>query len=423
MKPLPVREKEYRQGLYKLERTAIIPFKWVILVVTLVLWVWIIKRPPSTIVFMLFVLYFLFNSAQTYFFYFSEVANHQIRPLVLFSYLVDVVFVSMLIYLDLATTSFGVETHHDFYVLYFLLVMRGFALFKTIAETIFVNLLISILYFITFYVPGYDLDANFAVSLVLIWLVILMSWFIVMIITRQKTELLEANDRLLRADNLARVGELAAGVAHEINNPIGIIAATTDYLKRVLPADSEAAEEIEAIHREAMRCKRIVQEMLTYANPRPSGTTPLDLKELNEEVLRFVFPRRQTGKLLIVTEYTPEPTIVSVDPNQLKQALLNLYLNARQAIPEGRVGRIVIRILNQPRAGRARIEIEDNGIGIPEDDLDNIFEPFFTRKAHGTGLGLAVTQRIIENSGGSISVRPAPEQGTVFMVDLPLAER
>ena len=423
MKPISLRDREYREGLARLERRAIIPIKWAILLVTMGVWMGIMREIPTTPVFALFFVYFLLIVAQSYFFYFSGVSVHQIKPLALFSYLTDVVFVSLLIYFDLATTYFGPQSHHQFYVLYYLLVMRGFALFQTLGETIFVNLLISALYILTFYMQSQSLafllQPSFATSLILIWMVILMSWFIVVIITRQKQELMEVNERLLRADSLARVGELAAGVAHEINNPMAIIAATADYLKlRTDPAD-ERMEEIEAIHREAMRCKRIVQEMLTYANPRPAGEAALDPRTINDEVLRFVFPRGQAGEIELKVDYEETLPYIMVDPNLLKQALLNLYINARQAIPPERVGKIVSRIYAAEHGKKLRMEIEDNGSGIAEDELEQIFEPFFTRKPKGTGLGLAVTQSVIEKSGGTISVTSRPGEGTTFVLEFP----
>ena len=423
MKPIPIHEKEYRQGLLRLERAAIIPLKWTVLAVTLVLSIWVIKAEFALPVFMLFLVYFFLNCANTYFFYVSDVTLRQVRPLTLVSYLSDVVFVSMLVYFDLATHYFGQTPHHDLYTLYFLLVMRGFAMFKTITETIFVNMLVSGLYVLIFYISDVRMDENFVVSLIIIWLVILMSWFIVTIITKQKMELMEVNDRLLRADNLARVGELAAGVAHEINNPIGIISATAEYLKRRTPKDDEHHDELEQIHREAMRCKEIVQEMLTYANPRPIGKTPLEPISINDEVLNFVFPKKRSERFEVIREYDDKAPLFRADPNLVKQALLNLYLNAKQAIPENGKGRIVSRIRSECKGELVRFEVEDNGVGISEEDLPNIFDPFFTRKEKGTGLGLAVTQRIVENCEGSITVRPVPHKGagTIFSIDFPRA--
>jgi signal transduction histidine kinase len=177
---------------------------------------------------------------------------------------------------------------------------------------------------------------------------------------------------------------------------------------------------VEAIHAEAMRCKQIVQEMLTYARPRPIGLSAVEPRSLNDEVLSFVFPRNRQERYQLIREYAENPGLLMADPNLLKQALLNLYLNAQQAIPDGELGKITARIA---RFGRwVRFEVEDNGTGIAEEDLDHIFNPFFTRKPTGTGLGLAVTQRIVEQFEGSITVRPAVPRGTVFCIDFPRME-
>jgi signal transduction histidine kinase len=426
--PMPLQEKEYRDTLYRLERRAIIPLKVGILLITLLLWVGVIGILPERPVLILLVVYALSIVAQTLWFYSRRSPMKWVRQLTLVSYLVDVVFVTMLIYFDLATTYFGRETHYDFYILYFLLVMRGFALFKTIGETIFVNILISALFILMnyFHRPEIDslLEPRFTVSLVLIWLVILMSWFVIMIINRQKLELIEVHDKLLRAEGLAHVGELAAGVAHEINNPIGIIAQTAEYLRQYGPENpEELQEELGAIQREAMRCKEIVQEMLTYANPRPVGNVAVDMRALNDEVLSFVFTHSRQNRFEVVKEYVGDPPLIEADPNLIKQALLNLYLNARQAVSESDKGRIVSRIHGRNRGRILRVEVEDNGGGIAEEDFEHIFEPFFTRKHRGTGLGLAVTQRIIETFGGSIAVAGADPHGTIFIADFPAMKR
>jgi len=421
--PLPLGEQDYRDSLYRLEKRAIIPLKWIILSITLLLWTWIISSWPTGMVFGLFFSYFMLNCAETYVFFFSRVSSGQIRPFTLTSYLIDVVFVSMLIYLDLATSEFATETHHDFYILYFLLVMRGFALFKKIGETIFINLLISLLYMSTFYIRDFSfrfIDKDFMVSMLLIWLVILMSWFLVMIISRQKSELMEIHEQLLRTDSLARVGEIAAGVAHEINNPIGIIAANAEYLKMTVGQQSDRQEELEAIHREAMRCKEIVRQMLAFANPIPQGNMAVNPVDINDEVLLFVFPKTHTGRFVLKCDYEEDCPPFNADPNLLKQALLNLYMNARQSVPQDQKGMIHSRIYSNAVRGKVCIEVEDNGQGISDEDIQQIFKPFFTCKERGTGLGLAVTQRIVEGFGGTISVRSEMSRGSIFLLEFPM---
>lgn len=426
MQPLSSSEREYRQSLLRIERRAVIPLKWLVLVVTLFLWFLIIGGLPAPAIFYLFLGYFLVTLADTYFFMLSRLTDRQILWAAHASYLADVAFVALLVYLDLGTGHMGATGHHDFYLLYFLVIMRGFALFRRVSTTLVVNLVISFLYVLTFTLQRFHFTiffrTQYAVSLMLIWLVILVSWLLVAAITRQKMELLAVHEQWMRTENLARLGQMAASVAHEINNPIGVIATTADYLKQISEPEDPRREELESIQSEAMRCKQIVQQMLTYANPRPTGRVPVDLVALVEEVEGFVFPAGVREGFELRREDAAAAALVWADPNLLKQALLNLYINARQAIPEGRRGRIVTRLRPHEHGRRVRLEIEDNGVGIEPGDLESIFDPFFTRKEAGTGLGLAVTQRLVETLGGAISVRSTPGKGSTFTIDLSAAE-
>ena len=205
----------------------------------------------------------------------------------------------------------------------------------------------------------------------------------------------------MRADSLARVGELAAGVAHEINNPLGIIIATTDYLKKTTDPSDVSYEDLEAISRESKRCKETVERMLLYAKPKPENLSWIDAAHINEDVMSFVFPKGRTGKVEVVKEVAEDLLAFRADPNMIKQALLNLYLNAKQAIPEGEKGRIVSRVYNRRRSGHIVFEIEDDGAGVDPETLTYIFDPFYTTKPGGSGLGLSVTQRIVEAFGGT----------------------
>ena len=247
-----------------------------------------------------------------------------------------------------------------------------------------------------------------------------MSWFLVMIINRQKSELMEIHEKLLRTDSLARVGEIAAGVAHEINNPIGIIAANAEYLKMTAGQQSGRQEELEAIHREAMRCKDIVRQMLTFANPRPRGNMAVNPVDINNEVLLFVFPKTHTYRFVLQCDYENDCPPFHADPNLIKQALLNIYMNARQSVPQDQQGIIHSRIYSNTFRDTVCIEVEDNGQGISDEDIQHIFKPFFTSKKRGTGLGLAVTQRIIESFGGIISVRSEMSRGSIFLLEFPM---
>jgi signal transduction histidine kinase len=433
VKPLPLKEKEYRLGLQRTERRAIIPIKWFMLIGTAVLYLGLIRgRAPAAEsvgsdrpVLVLLGLYAVFNVFLSYMFYIRGVRLDQVKPLTLISYLIDVVFVAMIIYFDTATFFFGRTTHPNFYILLFLLVMRGFALFATMLEIVFVNSLISLLFILILYLQNRNFafadDPEFVVQIVLMWLVVLMGWLIMVIVNQQKIDLIRTNDKLMRTSYLARLGELSAGVAHEINNPLGIIISTAEYLKRGMDPSDPRREEIEAIFRESHRCKDIVSQMLTYANPRATDASLIDPAALNDEVLHFVFPKGRTEDIEVVREYDSELPPLKADPNLIKQALLNLYLNAKQALPNGSGGRIVSRIHGQRRSPGVTFEIEDNGCGINPEDLEHVFDPFFTRKPQGSGLGLSVTQKIVETFGGTISLDPANPKGTVVRMQFPAA--
>lgn len=444
MKPLPLREREYRAGLLRAERKFILPIKWLVLLVTVGLWFvvnhfgndplilpgavprplelppdWRISRPTL----ILFSIYGLMNLIESLLLYTGRIGPRHIRIVTLISYLSDCVYVTTLVYFSTLNFYWIGKYYSDFYILYFLLVMRGFALFTTIGEIALVNLLISVLFTFMIRMQQYSyafvMEPAFIVRLTLIWLVLLMAWFIMVALNEQKNTLIGMHESVTRAENLARIGALAAGVAHEVNNPLGIIAASAEYLKKITPADDPRLEDIESIHAETNRCKEIVQQLLAYANPKPGEMAVIEPAAINDDVVNFVFPRGRAGKVEVVKEYAPHTPVFQADPNLLKQALLNIYINARQSIPEGREGRIVARIL--PRRGHRGVvfEIEDNGIGITPEDLERVFDPFFTRKATGTGLGLPMTQRIVESFRGQISVQPGKERGTLVRIEFP----
>jgi signal transduction histidine kinase len=426
MRPIAIREREYRQSLLRIERNAVIPAKVFVLVVSAGLWVALQSQapaPPLVAVFGLYLLSILLEGAIVYL---GSPPSGTIRPISFVSYGADVAYVSALIYFDTATNYLGDTAHSNFYILCFLLIMRGFALFRSMVGAILINVLISLMFVLTVRLQNtsfaFITDPEFAVQLILIWLVILMAWFIMMVFNEQKTDLIRVQDQLMRSEQLARIGEIAAGVAHEINNPLGVILTTTDYLERTMAPDAEHRDEIRAIRRESERCKEIVRQLMTYARPKPQETTLISPKDINEEVLQFAFMKGQGVAVEIAREYADGLPPMRADANLVKQALLNLYLNARQAIEQGGKaggGTIRVRIYPSRRKRHVFFEIEDDGPGIAPEDYERIFEPFFTRREAGTGLGLAMTQRIVESFGGRIAIEPAKRGGTVARLRFP----
>jgi two-component system NtrC family sensor kinase len=233
-------------------------------------------------------------------------------------------------------------------------------------------------------------------------------------------QLASAQQSLIQSERLISMGKLAAGVAHEINNPLtGILSYAEDLVESAAPSDPRR-KDYEVILNQTLRCRRIVRSLLDFARqdaPRLAAATPGDLIDRAVEVVA-----RQAAFRDIVLERRVEPDLptVEVDPVQIEQVLLNLILNAQQAMPSG--GRIV---LGARRGGEDRVElsVEDDGVGIPPEIRSRIFEPFFSTKGGRTdGLGLAVCLGIVQQHGGSIEAETEPGKGTIFRVMLPLAQ-
>lgn len=238
------------------------------------------------------------------------------------------------------------------------------------------------------------------------------------------TLLKNATRHLMQAEKMTALGQLSAGIAHEINNPLGIILCYTALLLRDLPPDNGCREDIEVIDRQAANCKRIVEQLLSFARQAPTVKKPGQLNDSLKEVAALV--EKQFAKNGVQIEFDLEAQIPPVvfDGNRLKQVWLNLLMNARQAMPGG--GRITIRTENFEIEARqaVRVTITDTGMGIDARTLPRIFDPFFTTKqtGEGTGLGLSVSFGIIEEHQGEILVDSTPGKGTRFTVTLPPAE-
>ncbi|MCX8036715.1 MAG: ATP-binding protein [Candidatus Sumerlaeia bacterium] len=418
---LSIEEEEFRRWLVDVERRAILPLKWVLWLGSIFLWQY--GRPghlawPDVDVFVVFFLYLLFILAEHYFFGFSKIPLQQVRAFCYSSYLVDLLYVTALIYLDFVHKTWVELESPDFYILYFLLAVRGFVLYRSAAERIVVNVLISLLLVLSFWLEEQSLAATFnrphLIRIALVWMVILLSWFIFEIINRQKFELLKARERLYQSERLTALGEMAAGIAHEINNPIGIISAYGDYLLRQADATDPRREDYEVIRSEAQRCKKIVSELLRFARPGETRREPTNLCTLNDEVLRFIFHDKSDTAVRLEKTYAEDVPWVLADPVQVKQALLNVYVNAQQALA-GETGEIRVTIAPTPR-GEVQIAIADTGRGIAPKDLARVFDPFFTRKPGGSGLGLTITRRILEANHAVIELQPHQPRGVVVTV-------
>jgi signal transduction histidine kinase len=220
-----------------------------------------------------------------------------------------------------------------------------------------------------------------------------------------------------RAEHFATLGELATGLAHEIRNPLAGIAGVIEIVGRDLPPGSAARSVIKDAKEEAMQINRILTELLETARPKPPQFHVKDIAGTAEHAVMFARQQAITKRIMIELNHDEEIPPVDHDPNQINQVLLNLLLNAIQAMEKP--GAIHVSLRQDHES--ALITVADEGKGISPENLDNIFRPFFTTKGHGTGLGLSLARRIVEAHGGSIRVRSQVGKGTQFEVRLPIA--
>jgi signal transduction histidine kinase len=222
--------------------------------------------------------------------------------------------------------------------------------------------------------------------------------------------------QMSRAEHFATLGELATGLAHEIRNPLAGIAGVIEIVSRDLPPDSAARSVIKDAKEEALQINRILTELLETARPKPPQFQIRDIASTAEHAVMFARQQAITKRIMIELNLTDDIPPVDHDPNQINQVLLNLLLNAIQAMEKPGTIHVSLRRDHED----ALITVADEGKGIVPENLSNIFRPFFTTKGHGTGLGLSLARRIVETHGGTIRVRSEVGKGTQFEVRLPI---
>jgi signal transduction histidine kinase len=222
--------------------------------------------------------------------------------------------------------------------------------------------------------------------------------------------------RMLRADRLATIGELAAGAAHEIRNPLTAIKSSLQYLCGK-SQDETAKRLLNTALEETGRIEEILSGLLSLSRPSEIRKERHDLLENLEETLELISFQAKKQKIRVVKEFPPPPIELNGDKSQLKQLFLNLFLNSLQAMNEG--GELKLGVASTD--GRnVLITVSDTGEGIPEENLDRVFDPFFTTKKGGTGLGLSICYGIVKSHEGDIEVRSKIGQGTAVLIKLPL---
>ncbi len=229
----------------------------------------------------------------------------------------------------------------------------------------------------------------------------------------QRNRTLEAT--LAQQGKMASLGVLSSGVAHEINNPLGVILGYAAYLEGKMSEDDPGYKYIHEIKRESKRCKKIVQELLNYARTPKPILAEIDLNTLLEQIIDFAANHTDMHDVRVVMELEKGLPAVMLDGDQMRQVAINLILNAGAAMGVGGI----LKVSTSIEAEYAVIRFCDNGSGVPRENLEKIFEPFFTTKDKGTGLGLAITKQIIEQHHGKIAIDSVAGIGTTITVKLP----
>jgi hypothetical protein len=221
---------------------------------------------------------------------------------------------------------------------------------------------------------------------------------------------------MARAEHLATLGELAAGLAHEIRNPLAGIAGVVDVMSRELPADGPSRAIMGDVQKEVLHIQDILNDLLSYARPRPPDFHPSDLNATVEQAV--ILARQQVLTKPIQIQFKPNASLPKVDhdPTLIQQVVLNLLINAIQAI--AKQGNIDVRLVQEQ--DRAVIHVDDTGRGIPPEALPKILKPFFTTRSEGTGLGLSLANSIVQSHGGRIEVASVLQKGTQFKVWIPM---
>lgn len=233
---------------------------------------------------------------------------------------------------------------------------------------------------------------------------------------RMIEEAATAEKRLAHNEKLAAVGQLAAGVAHEINNPLTVISGFAEHLKDNAPLTGKNRAHLEDILRETERCQSLVANLLGFARQAPPHTSLVDVESLVDETIALVLPQANPIGVGFAIQVKTQLPPLNLDRDQMKQVLLNILFNACQAMPRG--GQVTITF--DSNEAEAIVEIRDTGPGIPPESLHKIFTPFFTTKENGTGLGLALSYAFVERHGGSLRAENPLSGGTCFTIRLPL---
>ena len=238
------------------------------------------------------------------------------------------------------------------------------------------------------------------------------------------------DDKLVQSQKLASIGELSAGIGHEINNPLAIISQEAEWVQHLLkncetkvPGEiKDLTDSVREISRQVDRCREITQSLLNFARKMEPVIQGVNVNKLIEDMAKLVEKEAVANDIRIVRDYQPDLPLVFTDPPCLRQVVLNLLSNAKHAVERKGIIRIATRASGD---NSVEIAVEDTGCGIPREHLHKIFDPFFTTKPEGkgTGLGLSICHGIVERLGGTISVTSEVGNGSAFVVRLPIQQK
>ncbi len=241
-----------------------------------------------------------------------------------------------------------------------------------------------------------------------------------LIIFDDVTDRAELESRLVQADKLSSIGLLAAGVAHEVNTPLAVISTYAQMLAKQVNGDEQKSKLLEKIAKQTFRASEIVNSLLNFSRTSSTDFADLDVNRVIRETLSFIEHQLQKSGVEVLSSLEDTLPAIKGNAGKLQQVFLNLFLNARDAMPGG--GVLAVRTWSSD--GLIRVDVADNGAGIVPEHISRIFDPFFTTKApkKGTGLGLSVSYGIVREHGGTIEVDSQPGQGTRFHLEFPVAK-
>jgi two-component system, NtrC family, sensor histidine kinase PilS len=238
------------------------------------------------------------------------------------------------------------------------------------------------------------------------------------------TKLMEMEDQVRMKERLATVGSLAAGIAHEIRNPLASLSGSIQVLQGELALQGDNKHLMDIVVRETDRLNTIIMEFLEYARLKNAQNEYIELSPVLDETIMLLKNCKEYSGNIRITQQVDPHAVIKGDSQRIRQVFWNLFINACQAMPQGGEITVIARVFSRANDDRdwCEIIIADSGQGIAQEDRDRIFNPFFTTKTGGTGLGLSIVYRIIEDHQGTITVDSAPGKGTQFIIKLPISE-